>query len=89
MEKLHGKTFLSQFRTWRNRGGDFCELNQLTTYPVNEQMADLRMVLYPATQKLVKVAFGILQTSVTSPADVIDQISIDIYTKRNIVLGLG
>lgn len=45
------------------------------------------MVLDPAMQKLVKVAFGILQTSVTSPADVLDQISIYIHSKRNIVLG--
>lgn len=62
----------------------------LSAQPANyvfRQRADRRMVLDPAMQKLVKVAFGILQTSVTSPADVLDPISIYIHSKRNIVLG--
>lgn len=39
LEKLHADISLPQLRTWRNRCGDFCQLNQLATYPVVEQMA--------------------------------------------------
>ncbi len=34
LEKLHADISLPQLRTWRNCWGDFCQLNQLATYPV-------------------------------------------------------
>jgi hypothetical protein len=47
LDKLHGDASLSQLRTWKNRWGDFCQLNHLITYPVSEQMAAFRMVFNP------------------------------------------
>ena len=86
LDKLHGDASLSQLRTWRNRWSDFCQLNQLITYPVSEQMAAFRMVLDPDMQQIVEVALGILPTAVTSPDDVLDQINTYIRSKRNIAL---
>ncbi len=86
LEKLHADISLPQLRTWRNRWGDFCQLNQLATYPVAEQMAAFRMVLDPAMQQIVEVALGILPTSALSPTDVLDRISTYIRSKRNIAL---
>ncbi|XP_032785627.1 twist-related protein 1-like [Daphnia magna] len=85
-EKLHADISLPQLRTWRNRWGDFCQLNQLAAYPVAEQMAAFRMVLDPAMQQIVEVALGILPTSALSPIDVLDCVSTYIRSKRNIAL---
>jgi hypothetical protein len=86
LDKLHGDASLSQLRTWRNRWSDFCQLNQLVTYPVSEQMAAFRMVLDPDMQQIVEVALGISSTAATTPEDVLDQINIYIRSKRNIAL---
>jgi hypothetical protein len=86
LEKLHGDASLAQFRSWRNRWNDFCHLNQLNAYPVNEQMAAFRMALDPAMQQVVEVALGILPTSPLSPSDVIDRITDHVRSKRNIAL---
>ena len=86
LDKLHGDASLSQLRTWRNRWSDFCQLNQLVTYPVSEQMAAFRMVLDPDMQQIVEVALGISPTAATTPEDVLDQINIYIRSKRNIAL---
>ncbi|KAI9560516.1 hypothetical protein GHT06_011451 [Daphnia sinensis] len=69
LEKLHADISLPQLRTWRNRWGDFCQLNQLAAYPMAEQMAAFRMVLDPAMQQIVEVALDILPTSALSPID--------------------
>lgn len=50
LDKLHGDESLSQFRSWRNRWNDFCQMSQLSTYPASEQMAAFRMVLDQAMQ---------------------------------------
>ena len=71
LEKLHGDASLAQLRSWRNRWNDFCYMNQLNAYPVNE-LAAFRMALDPAMQQVVEVALGILPTSPLSPSDVID-----------------
>ncbi|KAI9551307.1 hypothetical protein GHT06_002507 [Daphnia sinensis] len=86
LDKLHGDASLSQLRTWRNRWNDFCQLNQLSTYPPNEQMAAFRMVLDPAMQQIVEVALGIPSATPLSPTDVLDQINTYIRSKRNIAL---
>jgi hypothetical protein len=44
------------------------------------------MVLDPAMQQIVEVALGILPTTVLSPADVLNQITAYIRSKRNIAL---
>lgn len=86
LEKLHGDASLAQLRSWRNRWNDFCHLNQMNAYPVNEQMAAFRMALDPAMQQVVEVALGILPTSPLSPSDVIDCITDHVRSKRNIAL---
>lgn len=86
LEKLHGDASLAQLRSWRNRWNDFCHLNQMNAYPVNEQMAAFRMALDPAMQQVVEVALGILPTSPLSPSDVIDRITDHVRSKRNIAL---
>ena len=86
LDKLHGDASLSQLRTWRNRWSDFCQLNQLVTYPFSEQMAAFRMVLDPDMQQIVEVALGILPTTATTPGDVLDQVNTYIRWKRNIAL---
>ncbi|XP_046453081.1 keratin, type I cytoskeletal 9-like [Daphnia pulex] len=86
LEKLHGDASLAQLRSWRNRWNDFCHLNQLNAYPVNEQMAAFRMALDPAMQQVVEVALGILPTSPLSLSDVIDRITDHVRSKRNIAL---
>jgi hypothetical protein len=82
LEKLHADISLPQIRTWRNRWGDFCQLNQFATYPVAEQMA----AFDPAMKQIVEVVLGILPTSTLSPIDVLDHISTYIRSKRNITL---
>ncbi|KZS02114.1 Uncharacterized protein APZ42_000982, partial [Daphnia magna] len=86
LDKLPGDASLSQLRSWTNRWNDFSQLNQLSVYPVNEQMAAFRMVLDPAMHQVVEVALGISPTSVVTPADVLDQIKDYIRSKRNIAL---
>ncbi|EFX71058.1 hypothetical protein DAPPUDRAFT_112135 [Daphnia pulex] len=54
LEKLHGDISLVDFKTWRNRWDDFGRLNQLSTYPVEEQTAALRLSLDTSMQKLLK-----------------------------------
>lgn len=86
LDKLPGDASLSQLRSWTNRWNDFSQLNQLSVYPVNEQMAAFRMVLDPAMHQVVEVALGISLTSVVTPADVLDQIKDYIRSKCNIAL---
>jgi hypothetical protein len=86
MEKLHGDASLSLLRSWRNRWNDYAALNQLSSYPVGEQMAALRMALDPSMQQVVEIALGILPTSITTPDQVLDQISDYVRAKRNIAL---
>ncbi len=86
LDKLPGDVSLSQLRAWTSRWNDFSQLNQLSAYPINEQMAAFRMVLDPAMHQVVEVALGISPTSVATPADVIGQIRDYIRSKRNIAL---
>jgi hypothetical protein len=86
MEKLHGDASLSLLRSWRNRWNDYVALNQLSSYPVGEQMAALRMALAPSMQQVVEIALGILPTSITTPDQVLDEISNYVRAKRNIAL---
>ena len=81
LEKLQAGISIPQLRTWRNRWGDFRQLNQLA-----EQMAAFTMVFDPAMQQIGEVALGILPTAALSPIDVLDQTSTYIRSKRNIAL---
>ena len=49
-------------------------------------MAALRMALDPSMQHLVEIALGILPTSITTPDQVLDEISNYVCAKRNIAL---
>ena len=86
LEKLQGDVRLPQLRTWRNRWNDFCQLNQLATYPANEQTAALRMTLDPSMQQVVEVALNILPTTHLTPDEILDQIADYVRAKRNIAL---
>ncbi|EFX69941.1 hypothetical protein DAPPUDRAFT_257720 [Daphnia pulex] len=86
LEKLQGDVRLPQLRTWRNRWNDFCQLNQLATYPANEQTAALRMALDPSMQQVVEVALNILPTTHLTPDEILDQIADYVRAKRNIAL---
>ncbi|EFX69814.1 hypothetical protein DAPPUDRAFT_113301 [Daphnia pulex] len=83
MEKLHGDASTSLLRSWRNRWDDYAALNQMTSYPAAEQMAALRMCLDPSMQQVVKIVFGILPTTVTTPDAVLDLIGNYVRGKRN------
>ena len=86
LEKLQGDVRLPQLRTWRNRWNDFCQLNQLATYPANEQTAALRMTLDPSMQQVVEVALNISPTTHFTPDEILDQIADYVRAKRNIAL---
>ncbi len=77
---------LPQLRTWPKQWNDFFELNQLATYPANEQTAALRMALNPSMQQVVEVALNILPRTHLTPDEILDQIADYVRAKRNIAL---
>ncbi|XP_032796134.2 homeotic protein female sterile-like [Daphnia magna] len=86
LEKLNGDVQLPQLRTWRNRWNDFRQLNQLSSYPQNEQTAAFRMAVDPSMQQVVEVALNIPPTTPLTPDEILDLIADYIRAKRNIAL---
>jgi hypothetical protein len=85
-DKLNGDVQLPQLRTWRNRWNDFRQLNQLSSYPPNEQTAAFRMALDPSMQQVVEVALNIPSTTPLTLDEILDLIADYIRSKRNIAL---
>ncbi|KZR99048.1 Uncharacterized protein APZ42_005255, partial [Daphnia magna] len=86
LEKLHGDIPLVDFKTWRNRWDDFGRLNQLSTYPVEEQTAALRLSLDTTMQQTVEVALNFTPNNTTLPSEILDAIANHIRLKRNVAL---
>ncbi|XP_045027944.1 uncharacterized protein LOC116934230 [Daphnia magna] len=84
LEKLHGDIPLVDFKTWRNRWDDFGRLNQLSTYPVEEQTAALRLSLDTTMQQTVEVALNFTPNNTTLPSEILEAIANHIRLKRNV-----
>ncbi|EFX64919.1 hypothetical protein DAPPUDRAFT_117723 [Daphnia pulex] len=84
LEKLHGDISLVDFKTWRNRWDDFGRLNQLSTYPVEEQTAALRLLLDTTMQQTVEVALNFTPNDTTLPSEILDAIANHIRLERNV-----
>ena len=81
LEKLQGDISLVDFKTWRNRWDDFSRLNQLSTYPVEEQTAALRLSLDTTMQQTVEVALNFTPNNTTLPSEILDAIANHIRLK--------
>ena len=81
LEKLQGDFLLVDFKTWRNPWDDFGRLNQLSTYPVEEQTAALRLSLDITMQQTVEVALNFTPNNTTLPSEILDAIANHIRLK--------
>lgn len=86
LEKLHADCTLLDFRSWRNRWQDFCRLNQLASYPLEEQTAALRLSLDTSMQQVVEITLDIAPTDELTPDEILDAIAAHIRLKRNVAL---
>ena len=85
LEKLQGSISLVDFKTWR-RWDDFGRLNQLSTYPAEEQTAALHPSLDTTMQQTVEVTLNLPPNNTTLPSEILEVIANHIRLKRNVAL---
>jgi len=86
LDKLSGDISLQDFVAWRCTWRDFCRLERLETYLVEEQAAALRLVLSTQMAQTVQMVLGISSTDDMSPDLILDRIYKHLREKRSVAL---
>ena len=86
LDKLSGDISLQDFVAWRCTWRDFCRLERLETYLVEEQAAALRLVLSTQMAQTVQMVLGISSTDDMSPDVILDRIYKHLREKRSVAL---
>ena len=86
LAKLSADVTLVQLQSWRRGWDDYACLSGLSSLPVMEQGAILRLTFDSSMRQVVEIALGILPTDSKSPDEVLDSITAYIRAKRNVAL---
>ena len=86
LAKLSADVTLVQLQSWRRGWDDYACLSGLSSLPVMEQAAILRLTFDSSMRQVVEIALGILPTDSMSPDEVLDSITAYIRAKRNVAL---
>ena len=84
IDKLDADITLRDFITWRGKWEDYCRLDRVSSYPIEEQRSALRMTFSTPMQQVVDM---ILQPGDALPPDeILDRIHQYIRSKRSVAL---
>ena len=86
MPKLTADVSLVQLESWKRAWDDGATLGGLSSLPVEEQTANLRLTFDSSMREMVEVALGILPSDAKTPKEVLDSITDHIRARRNVAL---